>query len=134
MAGRTLAALALAALLPAAAAAQDGPPLDAQGFDSLTSGRTMDTETGGFLYGIEQFLPGRRVLWQDADRCVRGTWEQVGDQICFTYEDKADRPVCWVYLDRGDHIVGWLRGDRTSEPIRLTPSQTRFTCDDYLGV
>lgn len=110
------------------------PALDAEGFDRLTTGRTMDTydaETG--LYGVEQFLPGRRVLWQDAEGCVHGTWAQVGAQICFDYESTPSRRICWSYHDQGDHILGRFEGRNDTVPILLYPSASRLSCDAYIG-
>jgi hypothetical protein len=125
---------ALFLLLPALpSAANDDPSLSAEAFDALTLCKTMDTATSAGTYGVETFLPGRKVIWRDITREVNGTWDQVGDQICFTYEDKADRPVCWTYHDRADGIQGWYRGDHTTDPILLTPIGDVPGCSDYIG-
>lgn len=127
-------ALMAALMLAGAARAADDTPLTAEAFDALTLGKTMDTASGGTVYGIETFLPGRRVVWRDARRCVEGQWQQVADEICFTYADKPDRPVCWLYFDRGDRIEGRhsaaLPG---SDPIVLTPGDGPISCDGFLG-
>ena len=131
-----LLALALTALPAAAEPPASDPPLSAQAFDALTRGKTMDTH-GALegLYGIETFLPDRRVIWRDSERCVAGTWDQVGDQICFFYEDKPDTPVCWTYHDRGGWIMGWFQGDRSTMPIMLYPSSTGpVGCEGFVGV
>ena len=134
-AAATLLALGLAC--PALAQSPDtAPPLSAEAFDALTRGKTMDTH-GALegLYGIETFLPDRRVIWRDSERCVAGTWDQVGDQICFFYEDKPDTPVCWTYHDRGGWIMGWFQGDRSTMPIMLYPSSTGpVGCEGFVGV
>jgi hypothetical protein len=124
--------LVVAVVLATPAVAED-PPMTAEAFDSRTLGRVMDTYDGTGIYGIEEFLPGRRVIWQDGGGCMRGTWEQIGDQICFDYEDRSEL-VCWTYHDRGGWIMGWFEGDRTSEPIMLVETQNPLTCDDFLGV
>lgn len=125
--------LALVLALPAAAEPAD-PPLSAEGFDALTRGKTMDTHAADFgLYGVETFLPGQRVIWRDAERCVHGTWEQVGALICFTYEHKPDRPACWTYHDRGGWIMGWLDGDRTTVPILLYEADGPVGCEGFVG-
>lgn len=127
-------ALMAALMLAGAVRAADDTPLTAEAFDALTRGKTMDTASGGTVYGIETFLPGRRVVWRDARRCVEGQWQQVADEICFTYADKPDRPVCWLYFDRGDRIEGRhsaaLPG---SDPIVLTPGDGPISCDGFLG-
>lgn len=111
------------------------PALSSEAFDALTRGKTMDTydaESG--LYGVETFLSGQRVIWRDADRCIHGTWQQVGEQICFSYEDKPDRPVCWTYHDRGGWIMGWFEGNRQSVPIMLYPSKGGpVGCEGFVG-
>lgn len=124
--------LALAAIAASSVHAEDAP-LTADQFDALTMGTTFDTYSSGSIYGIEKFLPGRRSLWQDADRCMYGTWAQVGDQICFTYEDDPSNPDCWAYFKTEDSIIGYLDGDETIAPITLLPSVSRMTCDDYIG-
>lgn len=125
---------ALFLLLPAlSASANDDPPLSAEGFDALTQCRVMDTSTAAGTYGVETFLPDRKVIWRDINREVNGTWDQVGDQICFTYEDKADFPVCWTYHDRSGGIEGWYQGDHTTSPILLTPIGDVPGCSDYIG-
>ncbi len=131
-----LATAAFAALSLAAAAlptAAEEQPLTAEEFDSLTAGTTFDTYSFGSIYGVEKFLPGRRSLWQDANGCMYGTWAQVGDQICFTYEDDPENPDCWSYFRSDDGIIGYFQGNLFDTPITLLPSATKMTCDDYIG-
>ncbi len=112
-----------------------GANLSAEAFDALTRGRTMDTydEAVG-LYGVETFLPGRRVVWRDNEKCTRGIWEEVDGQICFTYEQNDNNPVCWDYEAGNGFIRGWYRGDRGSVPIRLEESrQGPVSCEGWLG-
>ncbi len=110
-------------------------PLTAEEFDALTLGTTLDTYDSVFgLYGWETYLPGRKVIWKDADGCMTGTWSQVGDQICFIYENDPADPVCWAYFDRGDHIAGWLDGDPDLMSIELVDQGTApVSCGEYLG-
>ncbi len=135
-------ALLILALLPLPALAETGPetsaredaPLTGAEFDALTRGRTMDTfDADDGLYGVETFLPGQKVIWRDAGKCTRGTWEQVGQQICFTYEAGRNNPVCWTYHDRGGWIEGWFRGDHATVPIQLREGKAPVSCDIWLG-
>jgi hypothetical protein len=126
-------ALALCTLLLAAPAMAGEKPLSAEEFDALTKGTTFDTYSWGAIYGIEKFLPDRRSLWQDADGCKYGTWAQVGEQICFYYEDDPQNPDCWIYVDTPEGILGYYQGDMADAPITLLPSATRMTCDEYIG-
>lgn len=86
----------LAVLLLAATPALADPPLTAEAFDVLTLGRTMTWAQFGQVYGVEQYLPDRRVRWTVlGDDCKAGHWYPSGDQICFQYEDDA-APDCWT--------------------------------------
>lgn len=109
-----------------------GPALDARAFDALTRGKRMDTFDPNQLYGIEEFLPGQRSIWKDAGGCKSATWEQVGDQICFRYEDRPDQPVCWVYNLVEGELWGWYQGRADSMAVRLIPGDEVMGCD-WLG-
>ncbi|NGM45634.1 hypothetical protein G5B31_08810 [Rhodobacter sp. SGA-6-6] len=126
----------LAALLalPLPALAEGGKPLTAEEFDTLTRGKVMDTWSFGSIYGVEKFLPGGRSIWEDERGCMYGTWEQVGEMICFTYEDDPSTPDCWTYFDTGDGgLSAQFNGDPSVEPIYLKPSNHAMTCNEYLG-
>lgn len=94
---RAAIAFALAATL-----AHAETPLDADGFDAVVTGRTLIYGTAAGSYGIEEYLPGRRVRWSFLDGdCMEGRWYPKGDAICFAYEHRAD-PECWLFhLDEG---------------------------------
>lgn len=87
-------ALAILVFL-AATSAQAEAPLSAEAFDALTKGRTMTWAEFGQVYGVEQYLPDRRVRWTVlGDDCKTGHWYAEGPAICFQYDDRPD-PVCW---------------------------------------
>jgi len=70
-------------------------PMSAEAFDAVTQGRSMTWSEFGQIYGVEQYLPNRRVRWTLlGDTCVEGSWYPQGTAICFQYEDRPD-PVCW---------------------------------------
>lgn len=72
-------------------------PLNAEQFNRYTQGRTLFYGFGGALYGVERYLPGRRVIWSFLDgKCQEGSWYEDAGQICFTYEDHGD-PQCWSF-------------------------------------
>ncbi|MBK6467468.1 MAG: hypothetical protein IPL38_17700 [Rhodobacter sp.] len=135
MAGLRLSGLGLLAalLLPALAGAEDARPLTAEEFDALTRGTVMDTWSGGSVYGVEKFLPGGRSIWEDSRGCMFGTWKQVGEMICFTYEDDPVNPDCWTYFDIGNGLSAYLGGDPEAEPIYLHPGTTAMSCNEWLG-
>jgi hypothetical protein len=87
-------AILLLAALPAAAET----PLSGPAFDELTRGRTYYYAEDGIPYGAEEYRPGREVLWSFLDgRCLRGSWYQSGESICFVYENR-EGPQCWEFF------------------------------------
>jgi hypothetical protein len=71
-------------------------PLDATAFDAYVTGKTLTFGTPGEpSYGVEQYLPGRRVIWSGAPgECTNGVWYESKGSICFRYETRED-PQCW---------------------------------------
>jgi len=106
-----------------------GPPLDARAFDALTLGKRMDTFDPFTLYGIEEFLPGQRAIWKDALGCKTATWDQVGDQICFYYEDDPENPDCWIYNIHEGDLWGWYEGRSDGPAVRLVPGDSPMHCE-----
>ncbi len=92
-----------------AAAAQ--PPLSATEFDDYTRGKTLFYGFEGQIYGVERYLPNRRVIWSFLDGdCKEGIWYQREEQICFVYEDRLD-PQCWVFTRSGGGLIAQFEGD-----------------------
>lgn len=80
-------------------------------FDEYTRGKTLFYGYSGEVYGVERYLPNRRVIWSFLDgQCKEGVWYQQGDQICFVYEDRPD-PQCWVFTRMGGGLVAQFEGD-----------------------
>lgn len=85
---KRLALLALAAASPALA----DDPMSAAEFEAYVTGKTLFYSHLGVEYGVEQYLPGRRVKWAFLDGdCRDGRWYQQDDMICFTYEGDIAR-------------------------------------------
>ncbi|OYW60704.1 MAG: hypothetical protein B7Z31_03785 [Rhodobacterales bacterium 12-65-15] len=118
--------------LPLVALAE-APALSAEAFERLVEGKTFDTHDQTGRYGVETFLPGRRAIWRDADRCLEGRWRAEGAMICFDYIGEP-LPFCWTYHDQGGWMTAYLEGDPGTEPITLYPSEDVVTCDGFLGV
>ncbi len=116
-------AVVFLAALPAAAET----PLTAEAFDELTRGKTYYYAEEGAPYGAEEYRAGREVIWSFLDgRCLRGTWHQQGEAICFVYED-LPTPQCWHFFDEGGLSARFLGGEtdltelgQSSEPLRCT--------------
>lgn len=121
--------VALALGLAATPAAAE-TPLDAAGFEALTTGRTFVFAESGTPYGAEEYLPGRRVRWSFLDgQCKNGTWWEERGLICFAYEDNPG-PQCWSFVDTGTGLSARFEDDpagtflyevaRSATPLQCT--------------
>ncbi|MFC7703919.1 hypothetical protein ACFQXB_06905 [Plastorhodobacter daqingensis] len=91
-----LMALCLLPLTTAAAHAET--PMTGAEFEREVTGRTLTYGTEGVPYGVEQYLPNREVIWSFiGQECRRGSWYEVGEDICFTYEHDPT-PQCWRFF------------------------------------
>lgn len=105
------------------------PTLSAEDFDALTLGRTMTWAEFGSVYGVEQYLPGRKVRWTVlGDDCRTGQWYQDGSAICFLYEGDID-PYCWEITASGTDLRARLATDAPgSEPVVVTETTEPLAC------
>lgn len=102
---------ALAVLLFALPAQAADAPLGADEFEALSTGHTFGYALGGEVYGAEQYLPGRKVLWAfKGDDCRRGVWYEEAGQICFVY-DHDPAPQCWSYFRDASGLKAHFAGD-----------------------
>ncbi|MBE2275228.1 MAG: hypothetical protein IAE87_02910 [Rhodobacteraceae bacterium] len=92
------AAAVLTALLASALPVLAEGPVTADQFEAHVTGKTLTYARGGAIFGIEQYLPGRKVRWQfTADTCQYGSWyPKEGGLICFLYEYDT-REHCWTF-------------------------------------
>lgn len=80
-------------------------------FDSYTRGKTLFYGYDGQVYGVERYLPNRRVIWSFMDGdCKEGVWFERNEQICFIYEDRLD-PQCWVFSQSGSGLIAQFEGN-----------------------
>ncbi|MCG7519690.1 hypothetical protein [Ruegeria sp. Ofav3-42] len=102
--------IAILLILTAQAAAAQ-PALSGSEFDKYTRGKTLFYGFQGTVYGVERYLPNRRVIWSFLDgRCKEGVWYEQGEQICFIYEDRID-PQCWVFTETGGGLIAQFEGN-----------------------
>jgi alkane 1-monooxygenase len=106
---------ALAVVLAAAPALAEAPaaePLSGAAFDALTRGRTLTYAIGDTVYGVEQYLTGRRVIWAFlGEPCRYGFWtETAPGTICFVY-DHDPAPQCWQFFDDAGRLRARFMGD-----------------------
>ncbi|WP_422047995.1 hypothetical protein [Shimia sp.] len=84
-------------LLPHTAQAQSA--MSGAEFEAYVTGKTLFFEADGQRYGVEEYLPNRRVRWSFLDgQCKEGEWFEQGAQICFVYEDNPS-PQCWSFFE-----------------------------------
>jgi hypothetical protein len=99
-----------------------GPALTADQFDAYATGQTLSYAQGVQMWGTEQYLPGRRVLWQPADQpCEYGTWFDDNGAICFVYE-ASPGPNCWLFY-QGPHglLAQYLGGTSFLSEVAKSP-------------
>ena len=74
-----------------------GSALTAQQFDAYATGKTLSYAQGAQVWGTEQYLPGRQVLWASVGLpCEYGSWYDDNGAICFVYEANPG-PNCWLF-------------------------------------
>ena len=85
--------------------------MTAEEFEAYATGKTLSYAQGAEIWGTEQYLPGRRVVWAfSADECQYGTWYPQGDEICFVY-DNDPTPQCWTFWKQGSGLRARFMGD-----------------------
>lgn len=118
-------AIALAVTAAPALAIEEGTPLSPEAFEAFAEGHTLSFSLGGVPYGMEEYLPGRRVLWAFVgEECREGLWFPVDQKICFEYDDEPGRLHCWTFYEQADGLTarsegmgGQVRVERSSEPM-----------------
>lgn len=86
-------------------------PLGAEAFDQYTRGKTLFYGFDGTAYGVERYLPGRRVIWSFLDgQCQEGRWYEDAGQICFVYE-RNSTPQCWSFLLSPEGLTARFQND-----------------------
>ncbi|MCB2117458.1 MAG: hypothetical protein KDE00_14480 [Rhodobacteraceae bacterium] len=99
------------------AAAETPAPLTGAEFEAATVGRTLFYNSGGVGYGVEQYLPGRKVVWAFlGDDCRKGEWYEDNGFICFIYEDEPD-PQCWTFWKGETGLIAKFKDDPFGLPL-----------------
>ncbi|MCB6178663.1 hypothetical protein LHP98_11040 [Rhodobacter sp. Har01] len=117
---------ALSAPLPAGAG---DVPMTAAEFDAYVTGKTLTYSQFGSVFGIEEYLPGRKVRWKfTADDCQYGSWYEKEGLICFTYEyDPEDH--CWTFWQDGEGLRALSVNDAPgSELSEVAQSSEGLNC------
>jgi hypothetical protein len=118
--------LMLSSLLPFAAAAET--PMTAAEFDAFATNRTLNWSNEVEVFGVEEYLPGRRVRWAFVgDICRYGEWYQDGENICFLYDDDPE-PKCWTIWGEGDTLSAIYRDDPTQSVKHVDEAKSPLLC------
>ncbi|MEY1554881.1 hypothetical protein AB3Y40_04525 [Yoonia sp. R2331] len=88
-------------------------PMTAKEFDTYATGRTLTFGLAdGTVFGVEQYLPDRRVIWSRMDgTCTDGFWYAHKSNICFVYENDPE-PKCWEIF----RTANGIRADFANQP------------------
>jgi hypothetical protein len=114
-----------ALLLCLAAPALAETPVTAPAFEAHVTGKTITYRQFDYVFGIEEYLPGRQVRWSVAPGlCQYGIWYPQGDDICFVYEDDPT-PHCWTFWLRGGALVALSTDDAPGNELYETDRNDR---------
>ena len=98
-------------------------PMTGAEFEAYTDGRTLFFQSQGRPYGVERYLPGRRVIWSFLDgECVDGIWYEAGNLICFAYETPGT-PQCWSFYREANGLRA-LFENRVGETVLFETRET----------
>lgn len=108
--------------------AEEGKPLTAEEFEAYVTGKTLSYADQNGVWGTEQYLPNRRVVWAfTEDICQYGTWYQQGEQICFVYDDTPD-PQCWTFWRGETGLKALFAGDSATQLSEVQQSDEPLAC------
>ncbi|PZR00281.1 MAG: hypothetical protein DI533_06770 [Cereibacter sphaeroides] len=118
--------LILMLALPANAA---DAPMSVSEFEAFSTGKTLTYALGGEIYGAEQYLPGRKVVWAfKGEECRRGWWFEKGNEVCFIYEQDGE-PQCWTFMKGASGLRAHFAGDPDgAELAAVSESNQPLTC------
>lgn len=104
-------------------------PLTPEAFEAHVSGYTVTYRQYGSIYGIEEYLPGRKVRWSVApNECQYGTWYPEDEHICFVYEYDPT-PSCWTFWLRDGALVALSIADPPGAELHeVARDQTPLPC------
>ena len=113
------------------ASAQSQTPMTAEEFDAYVTGRTLTYGIDGRVYGIEQYLSGRRVLWAFVgEECREGVWYPQDEEICFVYDHDPANPQCWVFWQTDRGLMARFTGPGgMTELVEVEQSETPMSCE-----
>ncbi|MDQ2065838.1 hypothetical protein Q9295_05610 [Xinfangfangia sp. CPCC 101601] len=108
-----------------------GPAMTADEFDAYVTGKVLTYSKYDWIYGTEEYLPGRRVRWQvTGDLCQYGHWYEKSGLICFTYE-YAQGEHCWTFWQEDGLLRALTTDDLAGEPLsEVKDAEVGLNCPD----
>ncbi len=101
-------------------------------FDAYATGKTITFRTQlNPTFGVERYLPGRRVMWSTFDgTCKYGVWFESKGDICFRYEDDPEHK-CWTIYNEPDGLRGvFTTRPNTTVIYELLGREDPLICND----
>jgi hypothetical protein len=97
-------ALSLSLMLGAPALAET--PMTGAEFQAHVGQNTISYLYSTGIRGVADYGPGRTLLWAfEGDTCIKGTWFEDGDQLCFAFED-GSLSACWHFYLEDNRLHG----------------------------
>lgn len=121
--------LLAAALVLTALPAWAQTPMTGAEFESYVTGKTITYTQFGEAYGVEEYLPDRKVRWAFTDtECQYGRWYEQDSSICFVY-DYDPEPQCWTFWTDAQGLHGLFNGNAPeAELVEAGQSETGLPC------
>ena len=106
-----------------------GRPLTPAEFSNYAVGRTLSYAADGTIWGQEQYLTNRQVMWAfTGEECRFGQWYPQGNAVCFVYEGD-DAPKCWnFYMGSGGLIAELIGSDGLTPLSEVGQSSQPLEC------
>lgn len=131
---RTAALLLLAATICLPALAQEATPvadapLSGAEFEAYATGKTLSYAQDGMVWGSEQYLPGRKVIWAfTEDDCQHGHWFEDRGNICFVYDTEPEAQ-CWKFFREATGLRAiFMDSDGGTSLSEVGQSSTPLNC------
>ena len=103
--------------------------MTANEFDAYVTGKTLTYSQFGETYGVEEYLPDRKVRWAfTEDECQYGSYYEKDGLICFVYEYDPE-PHCWSFWQDGTGLRALSVTDAPgSELSEVAQTDTPLSC------
>lgn len=104
-------------------------PLTGAEFEAYATGKTLSYAQNGVVWGSEQYLSDRRVIWAfTEDECQYGQWYEEQGNICFLYDNDL-QPQCWRFFREASGLRAIFMGaDGGTSLSEVGQSTTPLNC------